>query len=114
MSPRRTSSPTTPPVIDIYARLFRNPDGKIEKIEDQVADCRAVAERRGLTVGEVHADDNLSAWKRRVRRPGWEAMLERIESGKASGIIVWHVDRLFRQPRDLEKLIDLAEKGVTL
>jgi site-specific DNA recombinase len=24
---------------------------------------------------------------------------------------VWHVDRLFRQPRDLERLIDLADSG---
>jgi hypothetical protein len=24
---------------------------------------------------------------------------------------VWHVDRLFRQPRDLERLIDLADAG---
>ena len=106
------SSTTASPVVDIYARLSRNPDGKIEKITDQVADCRAVAERQGLVVGQV--DDDISAWKRRVRRPGWEAMLARIESGQASGIIVWHVDRLARQPRDLERLIDLAEKGVTL
>ena len=117
MSPRpaaQTSSTPAPTVVDIYARLSRNPDGKIEKIEDQIADCRVVAERRGLTVGEVHADDNFSAWKRKVRRPGWERMLARIETGKTSGVIVWHVDRLARQPRDLERLIDLAEKGTTL
>lgn len=27
------------------------------------------------------------------------------------GIVIWHVDRLFRQPRDLERLIDLADTG---
>jgi DNA invertase Pin-like site-specific DNA recombinase len=100
--------------VDIYARLSRNPDGKVEKIEDQIADCKAVAERMGLVVGEIHADDNFSAWKRRVRRPGWEAMLARIEAGQTGGVVVWHVDRLFRQPRDLETLIELAEKGITL
>ena len=73
--------------MDIYARLSRNPEGKIEKIEDQIADCMAVAERRGLVVGQVNADDNFSAWKRNVRRPGWEAMLERIESGKADATV---------------------------
>ena len=114
MPTRRTTSATQPATVDVYARLSRNLDDKLEKIEDQIADCRAVAERRGLVVGEVHVDNNLSAWKRRVRRPGWEAMLARIESGQTSGVIVWHVDRLARQPRDLERLIDLGERGVTL
>lgn len=112
--PTRHTASATANVVDIYARLSRNPDGKIEKIEDQVADCRAVVERRGLAVGQVHVDNNLSAWKRSVRRSGWEAMLHRIEQGKTSGVVVWHVDRLFRQPRDLEKLIDMADRGVTL
>ena len=112
MPTRRTASAAQPAiasVVDIYARLSRNPDGKIEKIQDQVADCRAVAERRGLLIGEVHADDDISAWKRNVHRPGWERMLARIEAGQTSGVIVWHVDRLARQPRDLERLVDLAE-----
>lgn len=30
---------------------------------------------------------------------------------RRTGIVVWHTDRLFRQPRDLETLIDLADKG---
>jgi site-specific DNA recombinase len=46
-----------------------------------------------------------------VRRPGWEKLLERVRSGASQGIVVWHTDRLFRQPRDLETLIDLADKG---
>lgn len=55
--------------------------------------------------------DGLSAWKRNVRRPGWERALERVRSGESDGIVVWHTDRLFRQPRDLETLIELADKG---
>jgi site-specific DNA recombinase len=46
-----------------------------------------------------------------VRRPGFERLLERASSGESQGIAVWHVDRLFRQPRDLERLIDLADAG---
>jgi DNA invertase Pin-like site-specific DNA recombinase len=59
-------------------------------------------------------DDGLSAWKRSTRRPGWERLLARVESGESDGIVVWHTDRLFRQPRDLEKLIALGERGVTV
>lgn len=102
------------PVYDSYARLSKNPNtGEFEKIETQWADNRAVIERLGGVLGR-ELDDGLSAWKRNVRRPGWETLLERVRSGISNGIVVWHTDRLFRQPRDLEKLIDLAEQGFTV
>lgn len=59
----------------------------------------------------MELSDGLSAWKKKVRRPGFETLLERARTGQSKGIAVWHVDRLFRQPRDLETLIDLAESG---
>lgn len=46
-----------------------------------------------------------------VRRPDFEVLLQRAEDKVSQGIAVWHVDRLFRQPRDLERLIDLADNG---
>lgn len=52
---------------------------------------------------------------RRGRRvyaaPVWERLLERVQAGESDGIVVWHTDRLFRQPRDLEALIALGDKG---
>jgi DNA invertase Pin-like site-specific DNA recombinase len=84
--------------------------GELEKIDTQWADNRKVIERVGATLGE-ELKDGLSAWKRSVRRPGWQRLLERVESGESDGIVVWHTDRLFRQPRDLEKLIELGERG---
>jgi DNA invertase Pin-like site-specific DNA recombinase len=38
-------------------------------------------------------------------------LLEAIRAGEVSRIVVYHVDRLYRQPRELEELIDLAERG---
>lgn len=46
----------------------------------------------------------LSAWKKNVRRKDFEKLLERARAGLSHGIAVWRVDRLFRQPRDLERL----------
>ena len=46
-----------------------------------------------------------------MRRKDFETLLERARAGATQGIAVWHVDRLFRQPRDLERLIDLADHG---
>jgi DNA invertase Pin-like site-specific DNA recombinase len=103
-----------PLVYDSYARLSRVPEtGELEKIETQLADNRTVIERLGGVLGE-ELSDGLSAWKRRVRRKGWERLLERVESGESDGIVVWHVDRMFRQPADLEALITLGERGFRL
>lgn len=103
----RTAS--QPLVVDLYARLSRNPDGQLEKIETQLADCEAVAQRRGWQVGERLDDPNMSAWRRGRKRKGWDRLLDRIKNGEIDGVVCWHTDRLFRQPADLEQLITLAE-----
>jgi DNA invertase Pin-like site-specific DNA recombinase len=98
-------------VFDSYARLSWNPSTReLEKIETQHRDNEATIARHGGTVGR-YLDDGLSAWKAGVRRKDFEMLLERAQAGATQGIAVWHVDRLFRQPRDLERLIDLADHG---
>lgn len=103
-----------PLVLDSYARLSANPDGDLEKIDTQHADNRKVIERMGAVLGEELTDNSLSAWKAGVRRPDWEKLLGRLESGQSHGVVVYHQDRLMRQPRDLERLLDLADSGVRL
>jgi DNA invertase Pin-like site-specific DNA recombinase len=89
--------------------------GDTTKVEDQERICRQLAETRGWTVAAVYTDNNLSAWNRKVVRPGWQAMLKAVDKGEVNAIVAYHGDRLYRQPRDLEKLIDLAEgKGIRL
>ncbi len=101
--------------IDVYARISKSEDGDVTKTDRQIADCVAELERRGLPIGKVHEDPNKSAWRKDVRRRGFEALLKRFEDGEISGCIVWSVDRLLRQPRDLEKIIDMAEtRGFTV
>lgn len=101
----------TVPVIDSYGRLSRVPDtGELEKITTQLGDNRKRIVQVGGQLGEEFSD-GLSAWKLGVRRPDWERMLQRARLGLSHGICVWHTDRLFRQPRDLETLIELADKG---
>jgi DNA invertase Pin-like site-specific DNA recombinase len=98
-------------VFDSYGRLSWNPTTReLEKIETQHGDNENTIKRHGGALGE-RLDDGLSAWKAGVHRPGFETLLERAGTGASQGIAVWHVDRLFRQPRDLERLIDLADSG---
>jgi DNA invertase Pin-like site-specific DNA recombinase len=62
-----------------------------------------------------YEDNNLSAFKRNVKRKSFEQMLKDLEVGSLGGILAYDIDRLFRQPRDLERLIDQYDKpGSTL
>jgi site-specific DNA recombinase len=106
-----TAGPPGSLVFDSYARLSWNPSTReLEKIDTQHDDNGSTIQRHGGVLGQ-RLDDGLSAWKRNVRRPGFEQLVERASRGESQGIAVWHVDRLFRQPRDLEKLIELADRG---
>ena len=43
-------------------------------------------------------------------RPEWTAMLADLSSGARDGLIAFDLDRVARQPRDLEDLIDAVEQ----
>nr|PZN19327.1 MAG: hypothetical protein DIU75_15000 [Mycolicibacterium hassiacum] len=109
--------PDTPRTAGIYCRLSYSPDGSFEAVERQEADCRALADRLAWPIDERHVyrDNGRSAWRRNRKRPGWDAMLEAIKSGQIDAIIVYHGDRLIRQPYDLEQLLSVADsRGVRL
>ncbi|MFJ8153871.1 recombinase family protein [Streptomyces sp. NPDC094468] len=107
----------------LYTRLSYAPDGSVEKVERQEEDGRAMGGR--LNWPEfccVYVDNSASAWQRNRKRPDWERMLLTLDmdSGrlvptdpKAShhhdGIMVYHGDRLIRQPYDLELLLNIAD-----
>ncbi|MEU6614436.1 recombinase family protein [Streptomyces parvus] len=95
----------------IYCRLSYAPDGSLEKVERQEADCRALADRLGWGVSEAHIfpDNSRSAWQRNRSRPQWDRMLRCIEAGEIDAVIVYHGDRLIRQPFDLETLIGISD-----
>ena len=106
---------STPRSAGIYCRLSYAPDGSVEKVERQEADCRRVADRLGWPVSEAHIfhDNNRSAWQRKRRRPGWDKMLAAVDAGEIDAIVVYHGDRLIRQPYDLETLLNSSDsRGV--
>jgi site-specific DNA recombinase len=75
------------PMIDSYARLsWKLGTTELEKIDNQHADNAEVIERSGGVVGELF-QDGLSAWKKGVRRPDWEQVLARLESGESDGVV---------------------------
>ncbi|MDX3109557.1 recombinase family protein [Nonomuraea angiospora] len=95
----------------IYCRLSYAPDGSLEKVERQEDDCRQLADRLAWPIDERHVyhDNSRSAWQRNRKRPGWAKLLEAIERGDVDGVLVYHGDRLIRQPWDLETLLRLSD-----
>jgi site-specific DNA recombinase len=70
----------------------------------------ALCERKGWQVAGIYADNDVSAYTRKPR-PEWLRLQADIRAGMVTGIACWHVDRLTRSPRELEDVIDLAERN---
>lgn len=87
----------------IYTRIsLDHADGAgVARQED---DCRALAQREGLTVTEVYCDNSISAYSG-AERPAFEQLLADVRT--VDNVIVYATDRLYRQPKDLERLVDL-------
>jgi site-specific DNA recombinase len=58
---------------------------------------------------------NYSASDSRKARPGYNALVEAYKAGSFDALVCWDLDRLTRQPRQLEDWIDAAtDRGLTL
>ena len=76
----------------------------------QLGDGLDAAIRNVWRMAELHIDNSLSAWNPKVRRPGWEALLERLQSGACASVVGYHFDRLLRRPQDLGRLLDIVRQ----
>lgn len=94
------------PVV-IYTRISSDRDNVQAGVTRQAEDCREYADKNGLLVVETVEDNNTSAYTRRAR-PGWKRVLDLVKSRQVEGILVWHTDRLYRHPSDLEEIIELV------
>lgn len=92
----------------IYARISSD-DGSALGVTRQQEDCAREAERRGWTVAAQYVDNDVSATKSKVR-PQYARMIAAIEARDIDALVVWDIDRLTRTPRELEDIIDLADR----
>ena len=72
-------------------------------MERQLAESQELCEARGWKIRHVFTDNDISATSGKAR-PGFEALL----TSKPRRIVVWHIDRLLRLSKDLERVIDLG------
>ncbi|MFD3325834.1 recombinase family protein [Streptomyces sp. NPDC058701] len=81
-------------------------DGE-EGVTRQKDDVHDLVKGRELSLHRMYVDNDLSAFKRRVNRPDFQELVSDLETAVISGIAAYNIDRITRQPRELEQLIDI-------
>lgn len=97
-----------PTAAAVYARISSDPEGDQLGVKRQIADCHDFATRRGWPVREVYVDDDRSAYSGKAR-PAYRRLLADIRDGAVDAVVVWHLDRLHRQPRELEEFFEVCD-----
>jgi len=98
----------------IYLRISLDATGEGLAVTRQREDCQRICTERGWQIVAEYAD-SIGAYDKRKRRPGYEAMVEAYQIGLFNAIVCWDLDRLTRQPRQLEDWVDAAEdRGLIL
>lgn len=115
-TPAAEDSPANRPPAAIYCRISRDPEGERAGVERQETDCRALAERLGYAVTDVYTENDVGASTRsRKARPEYAAMLARARAGSYAAVLAYSNSRLTRRPREVEDLLELAERhGVAI
>lgn len=108
MKPTQTGETRTRAVM--YCRISQDRTGAGLGVDRQQEDCEALAERNGWDVVEIYVDNDVSAYRKGKKRPGYQQMLADLDQGTATIVIAWHTDRLHRSVTELEGYIDLCEK----
>jgi site-specific DNA recombinase len=95
--------------VAVYARISKDDDERALGVGRQAADCQAIAAVRRWRVADPYVDNDLSAFRTQVRRPAFERMLHDLQAGVLDGLVVYDLDRLARQPADLERLLTIFD-----
>lgn len=108
MSPKRISKP-----LDIYVRVSdvrgRAGESYISP-KDQEERCRAAISSRGLAVGEVFIEEDVSG--KSMERPKLAKARKRVEEGVSGGIVVAKIDRFGRTvARALDAIEEIDKAG---
>ncbi|GAA2539301.1 MULTISPECIES: recombinase family protein [Streptomyces] len=94
----------------IYTRISRDDEGDALGAARQQQDCERLADLRSWQAVKVYEDNDVSAFKRNVVRDEFELMLRDLRAGLIDGIVAYALDRLARQPKDLERLIEIYDE----
>lgn len=94
----------------IYARISSDREGDGLGVARQLADCEQLAEQKGWLVVDQYVDDDVSAYSGRAR-PEYARMLDDLRDREIDGVLVYHLDRLHRQPKELEEFFEVCKSA---
>lgn len=95
----------------LYLRISLDATGEMLAVERQREDCLRICAERGWTVVGEYVDNSVSASDARKKRPGYDALINAYDAGAFDALACYDLDRLTRQPRQLEDWIDRAKTG---
>ncbi|ATD71736.1 recombinase family protein [Gordonia sp. 1D] len=99
----------------IYLRISQDREMDGLAIDRQREDCERIARENGWRIFDRYIDQSKSATDKTRNRPEYDRMVTDYEAGEFTAIICWDLDRLTRQPRQLEDWIDRTEdRGLKL
>lgn len=93
----------------MYLRVSLDATGEQLAVTRQREDCRKIAEKHGWEIVDEYVDNSLSAFSRNANRPAYNRMEQDYQDGKFDALICWDLDRLTRQPGQLERWLESAE-----
>lgn len=88
-----------------YCRISSDRTGQELGVQRQEARIRELCERDDIELAHIYVDNDTSAYGRK-RRDGFDAMLAAVADPEIDVVIGWAVDRLTRNMRTGEDLID--------
>ena len=94
---------------DYTRKSLRDEDRQAISLESQAYDLNVLAKREALKIKD-HFSESRTA--KLPGRPEFNSMLDRIERGEANGILVWDIDRLYRNPVDEGRVRWLLQQGI--
>lgn len=100
--------------IAAYVRASMDRKGDRWTVDTQLKKIRALSEAKDWEVVKVYEDNAVSATKKRRADTQWAQMLEDAKAGKFSMVVAVDIDRLLRSTKDLNTLIDLGLRVVTV
>lgn len=94
----------------LYLRISLDATGEGLAVDRQRKLCRDIVELRGWEVAGEYVDNSISASDSRKKRPGYDRLVRDYEAGAFDAVVCYDLDRLTRQPRQLEDWIEAAER----
>lgn len=97
-----------------YARLSLDRNGEGLAIARQREDMEHKARALGWTLVEFYEDNDTTADPKKKVRPAFQRLLSDMREGRVKRVLCYDQDRLVRDPRELEDIVDAVEAGDVL